>query len=371
MATKARWSDVKQYVRARGPDETGAAWLLNDEGEERRASVVRNCVCGMLCVLAAVAVSALLGSALLGASTSSSHMELVLQHVKQAAVVEFTVAFKPESNSEALEKHLQHQKKLRMRRRTRKKETAPVRPAESQLQSHDPSVVKVSGKLIPRISEDSGWLRFDGWIQIETNASQVHELVLANHRGYRTICELPSMKTVSEGCLSTEDIPPLHALEAIPHSAFRAEEFSAFGVNCTVGKPIEMLFVGVPFVFCAGEEVAQQDSAQSAVSILLAVEEADTFPKTLAFHGERVIIQANLVGKKSANNNNSKTGNRTLSALEGGESGSEAEEIQLEATTTLWRKKAKSVPASCPYLEAPLTSGREKKSFLYHLLPSR
>lgn len=153
--------------------------------------------------------------------------------------------------------------------------------AESRLAFYDPSIVKVSGSLMPRISEDSGQLRFDGWIHVETNASQVHELVLANHRGYRTIRALASMKVVSEGCLSThDDLPPLHALEAIPGSAFRADEFSAFGVNCTVGKPIEMLFMDVPFVLCADDGVISESSrpSKSKQLPLLAVEEAGSIP---------------------------------------------------------------------------------------------
>lgn len=331
--------------------------------------MARNCVCAMLCVLAAVAVLALLGSALFGASASSSHMEKVLEHVKQAGVVEFAVAFKPEVSEEAPANPRRHT--LRLTRRTETVAQARQPAAESRLVFYDPSVVKVNGSLIPRTSEDSGQLRFDGWVQVETNTSEVHELVLSNHRGYRTIREALSMKVVSEGCLSTHDLPPLHALEAIPQTAFRADEFSAFGVNCTVGKPIEMLFMDVPFMFCA-DEVAE-NSALSKPLPLLAVEEAGTVPKMLAFHNKRVTIQANLVSKKTASSNKKKTESKELSALGGAESGngSGAEEIEWAATTTLWSKKAKSVPDSCPYLEAPLTSGREKRSFLYHVLPSR
>lgn len=295
-------------------------------------------------------------------------MEKVLEHVKQAGVVKFAVAFKPEVSEEAPANPRRHT--LRLIRTKRTETAAQVRgpAAESRLVFYDPNAVKVSGSLIPRTSEDSGQLRFDGWIQVETNASEVHELVLANHRGYRTIRKAPSMKVVSEGCLNTHDLPPLHALEAIPQSAFRADEFSRFGVNCTMGKPIEMLFMDVPFVFCA-DEVAESYALSKPPPLLAVKEAGGTVPKTLAFHSERVTIQANLVSKKTTK----KSENKELSALGSAESGSDsgAEEVERKAAITLWNKKAKRVPDSCPYLEAPLTSGREKKSFLYHVLPSR
>lgn len=272
----------------------------------------REGVCLVLCVLAVATVCVCFGVAAVASSEPTARAEALLARIRAASAVEVSVAFKADDTGSR-----------RVRRAL-----------------YDPTVVRVHGTLFPQTSEDTGRLRFDGWLHVETNASERHELTLANHRGYRTVRALPSLALVREGCLHAGDIPPLHATEAIASTAFWAGELSAFGVNCSSREAIEVLFMGVPFVHCVDRPVVRLgDTLSSVLSAADARETATEADSTLVFHGERVRVEA--------------------VATVGGD------------TAAHWRERATTVPATCAYLEAPLTSGQEKRSLLYRLLPPR
>lgn len=335
-----RWTDVKQYVRGeKHEDEAEGADAWIDHRERRRATV-RSCVCLLLCVLGTVATSVCFAMAGIAAMRPASRVQAVLEQVKQASVVDFSVTFKESSE-------VVHDTGVKRAWR---------RPRRA---FYGHAVVKVSGALIPRTSEDSGRLRFDGWIHIETNASQRHEMTLANHRGYRTVRELPSLKIASEGCLTTDDILPLHAMEAVASSAFRAEELSAFGVNCSYGQAIEVVFMGVPFVHCFDRSAALPPELLP-LSPKGVDEAAVRSGSTLVFHGEQVKVEAIVKAKEQV----------TLLST-GGSVGGDIGDLAETEKAERRHEREESVPAACMYLEAPLSSGREKRSLLYHLLPPR
>lgn len=298
------WTHVAQYVSRRDPEDT----------DEHRASV-RNCVCAMLCAIASVAVVALLSSAIAGFTASTRPIDTVLAHVERARVVDFALAF-----------NTSRQERDRSRRRVQLLVNA--------------SVVRVNGTLRPRWSEDSGRLRFDGVVHVETSALERHDIVLANHRAFRTVRALPSLAVVREACVTTAELPPLHAVDAIPRSAFRAADVSAFGVTCARSRPIELLFMDVPFVFCPNELLASEQ--QEPWTRTSQDEEALAPSRAFAFHGEYVSLQATVKPARLA-----------------------LEDVTSERT------QVETVPSSCMYLEAPLSTGRPRRSFLYQLLPLR
>ncbi|EEY62193.1 uncharacterized protein PITG_14096 [Phytophthora infestans T30-4] len=101
--------------------------------------------------------------------------------------------------------------------------------------------LNVTGSLRPRLSECSHRLHFDGRMVV-TTANESELFVLRNHRGYRRSL---STSNASATCLTTRDIPPLHALKDTVHSAFRPELYSEFDVHC---KPLQFTFFDTPFV---------------------------------------------------------------------------------------------------------------------------
>ncbi|KAG7388529.1 hypothetical protein PHYPSEUDO_012315 [Phytophthora pseudosyringae] len=105
--------------------------------------------------------------------------------------------------------------------------------------------LNVTGRLRPHLSECSRRLHFDGRMVVTTASSASEEFVLTNHRGYRRPL---SASSANATCLTTRDIPPLHTLADIVHSAFRPQIYSDFDVQC---KPLQFTFYDAPFVVCA------------------------------------------------------------------------------------------------------------------------
>ncbi|RLN86517.1 hypothetical protein BBJ28_00011905 [Nothophytophthora sp. Chile5] len=219
----------------------------------------RDWVCMALGVLVAVAVAMCFWVAARYDSTAQRQMNAILSAVESASAIEFRLTL---------------------------------------LQYHGSSArANATGHLHPRTSEDSGKLRFDGRVILETFASNTtEELVLVNHRGSRRGVE-------ATRCLTTQEIPPLHTLEAAARSVFKPHTASTFGaLNCS--KPLEFLFFDDPFVICAEEWLRAHQQVQAGVSRdLVQSPDArsgrgeDGRSPLLVIHGKAALLEATLLPK--------------------------------------------------------------------------
>lgn len=176
--------------------------------------------------------------------------------------------------------------------------------------------LNVTGSLRPRLSECSHRLHFDGRMVV-TTANESELFVLRNHRGYRRSL---STSNASATCLTTRDIPPLHALKDTVHSAFRPELYSEFDVHC---KPLQFTFFDTPFVVCA-EDWLRARTMTTALSNPDADDSAENQPTdpVLVIHGKRSALELTVL--------------------------SDSAESPVEPFGQL---------EQCEYLQAPMTSG--------------
>jgi hypothetical protein len=143
--------------------------------------------------------------------------------------------------------------------------------------------VVVTGTLVPGLSEDTGRLRFNGKMHVRRNVTlpsppasssssssvasspwnealrdgeEQELLVLAQQRGVRCASASASDEgqedeEIAEAeCLLPRDVPPLFTIESASQTAFTAQSFESFGVNCKRGRPLEVVFDRSPFVVC-------------------------------------------------------------------------------------------------------------------------
>lgn len=259
-------------------------------------------------------------------ASSSAHRQMngVWRHVQTAKMVQFAVKAAREEGSQA--------------NKTR---------AWARLED---GCVAMYGQLFPRQSNDSGRLGFDGWIRIESNTNDVRELLLWQYRGYERVS---SPRPQSDGgfiakqrCLSTSDLPPLHAMDAAVENAFMAQDFGSFQVQChTRKKPVEIVFEGVPVVVCAGDFL-------SGLHDESVVERPASPPVSasgnLTVYGEQMQINAVVLAEEDL-------ATMQTSVLDAPE---------------IWSNRSalgNTMQQKCEYLEAPMTTGSRIATFVYTL----
>lgn len=215
----------------------------------------------------------------------------------------------------------------------------------------DDGCVAMYGQLFPRQSNDSGRLGFDGWIRIEFDTNDVRELLLWQYRGYellRTPRPQPDGGFIADqGCLSTADLPPLHAVDAAVGTAFEAQDFDSFHVQCHAWKkPVEIVFDGVPFVVCAGDTLPALIQPQDKSIIERQVGDPTVSePSNVTVYGEQVQISAVVLSAEDL----ATTQTKVLDAPE------------------IWSNRSVVMQHKCEYLEAPMTTGSRLASFVYTL----
>lgn len=252
--------------------------------------------------------------------------------------------------------------------------------------------VVATGTLVPGLSEDTGRLRFNGKMHVRRNVKlpsppastssssssssaaasstwnealdgreEQEMLVLKQQRGVRYALATDEAREDEEDaeaeCLLPRDVPPLFTIEAASQSAFAAQSFARFGLDCKRGRPLEVVFDRSPFVLCVldwfdalnscvrsetrpsgGQPMLFPTStaaAGKAEGVTTPVECSRAPP--LVIYGENVVLKATLV----------------FASTEADQSADEARAI-----------------ADCQLLEAPLaTASLASQSVLFHLLP--
>lgn len=255
--------------------------------------------------------------------------------------------------------------------------------------------VVVTGRLVPRLSEDTGRLRFDGHMRVRRNVTlpssqspsssssassstfpswneaangdgeEEELLVLKQQRGVR-YSTITANSHDNEGaaadddevkCLQPRDVPPLYTVEAASQTAFAAQSFASFGAHCKRGRPLEVLFDRLPFVICALDWFDDMDACVGSSSRLhhppsLFPTPAPTANKEVAMatapgcdkapplviYGEHVVLEVTLVFAPGETEPSADSNTRSMT--------------------------------HCQLLEAPMTTAAlATQSVLFHLLP--